>query len=203
VATNLATRTLLSTYNSTLAIGLGGSVSSETQASTAGALPFLSGSKGFYVEFAMSLSSNDSDHFTGLFLETAEHNLAKADHLPSDPAGYERWTEIDVSESGYGAGSLGTLIDWQGIYPHYTSQVYNDYGVDAALDWTTVHRFGVSYDPVANVLQWYIDDKPIWSKIATGSVIQNYNYYLVMEASSHGSHVPYQMYIYYVRAYTK
>jgi hypothetical protein len=203
VSTNLATRNLLSTQNSVLAIGLDSGVSSETRVSTAGGLPFLSGAQGFYVEFAMNLSSNDSDHFTGLYLETAEHNLAKADHLSSDPAGYERWTEIDVSEAGYGPGSLATLINWQGIYPHYTSQVTNNYGHDAALDWTTEHRYGLSYDPTTNVLQWYIDDVPTWKETATNSVIKNFHYYLVMEASSHGSHIPYDMYIHYVRAYTK
>jgi hypothetical protein len=49
VASNLATRELLSTKDSVLAIGLQGAVSSETHSSTAGALPFLSGAKGFYV----------------------------------------------------------------------------------------------------------------------------------------------------------
>lgn len=203
VNNNLAERRLLSTQNSVLAIGLGGAVTSETHSSTAGELPFLSGAKGFYVEFAMNLSSNNSDHFTGLYLETAEHNLAKADHLPSDPAGYERWTEIDVSEAGYGPGSLATYIDWQGIYPHYSSKSFNNYGQDAAIDWTTEHRYGLSYNPATNVLQWYIDDKPTWKQTATNAVIKNFHYYLVMEASSHASHIPYEMYIHYVRAYTK
>ena len=203
VSANLASRGLMSTVNSQLAIGLGSGVNTETRYSTAGGLPLLNGAQGFYVEFAMSLSSNDSDHFTGLFLETAEHDLAKHDHLPSDPAGYERWTEIDVSEAGYGPGSLATYIDWQGIYPHYASKSFNDYGHDAAIDWTVEHRYGLSYDPAANVLQWYIDDKPTWKQVATNAVVQNFHYYLVMEASSHGSHVPYDMYIHYIRAYTK
>jgi len=166
-------------------------------------MPFLNGAQGFYVEFAMSLSNNNSDHFTGLYLETAEHDLAKDDHIASDPAGSERWTEIDVSEAGWGPGSLATVITWEGVYPHYTSQTYNNYGHDAALDWTTEHRYGVSYDPATNVLQWYIDDVPTWKETPPNSVIKNFHYYLVMEAGSHGSHVPYAMLIHYVRAYTK
>jgi hypothetical protein len=120
ISTNLEKRRLLSTQNGVLAIDLDGSVASETHAATAGGLPLLSGAKGFYIEIAMSLSSNESDHFTGLYLETAEHNTHKADHLASDPPGFERWTELDISEAGYGAGSLSTFINWQGEYPHYT-----------------------------------------------------------------------------------
>jgi hypothetical protein len=202
VIRNVASRELLSTHASMLAIGLGASVTSETHDSTEGGLPFLSGARGFYVEIAMNLSSNDSDHFIGLYLETAEHNLAKADHLASDPNGYERWTEIDVSESGYGPGSLSSLINWQGTYPHYGCQSHNNFGRESELDWTVEHRYGVSYDPVTNVLQWYIDDNPTWKETASNSVIKDFHYYLVMDASSHGSHVPYEMYIHYVRAYT-
>jgi len=203
VSRNLAIRDLLSTKNGELAIGLGGGVSSETHGSKAGGLPLLSGAKGFYVEFAMHLSSNNSDHFTGLSLETAEHDLAKHDHLSKDPAGFERWTEIDVSEAGYGSGSLNSLINWDGTSPHFTSHTYNNYGHEKTLDWTVEHRFGVSYDPATNVLQYYIDDEPSWKTNLAASTIKDFHYYLVMEANSHGSHVPYEMYIRYVRAYTK
>jgi hypothetical protein len=200
---NLDTRDRLSTVNSELAISLSGGVSSETHTSKAGALPFLTGSKGFYVEFGMRQSSNDPDHFSGLYLDTVEHNLAKDDHLSSDPAGFERWTEIDVSETGYGPGSLASVIDWTGKYPLYTPKTANSYGHDAAMDFTVVHRYGLSYDPATNVLQWYIDDVPTWKTTPTNSVIKNFHYYLVMEASSRGANKPYQMFISYVSAYTK
>jgi len=200
---NLQTRDLLSTVNSQLAISLSGAVSSETHLSKAGALPLLSGANGFYIEFAMRLSSNDADHFAGLYLETAEHDLAKHDHLSTDPTGYERWTEIDVSETGYGPGSLATVINWWGIYPLYSHTTLNSYGHDAALDFTVEHRYGVSYNPATNVLQWYIDNVPTWKSTPPNSVIKNFHYYVVMEASSHGAYKPYQMYIRYVAAYTK
>jgi hypothetical protein len=203
VANNLQKRTLLSMQGSELAIGLGGEIDSETHASKAGALPLLSGAKGFYIEFAMRLSSNDSDHFTGLYLETQEHDLAKDDHLAADPAGFERWTEIDVSETGYGPGSLGTVINWTGTYPHYTSQAFNSWGHDAALDLTVEHIYGISYDPITNTLQWYIDNKPTWKAVPPNSVIKNWQYFVVMEASSRGSHIPYDMFIRYVAAYSK
>jgi hypothetical protein len=162
----------------------------------------LSGARGFYVEIAMHLSSNDSDHFTGIFLQTAEHNPSKQDHLSTDPAGFERWTEIDISEAGYGPGSLATVINWSGIYPHYTPQIHNNYGHEVQLDWTKEHVFALSYDPATNVLQWYIDNQPTF-KFAANSAMKHFHYYLAMEAASHGSHKAYNMMIRYVRAYTR
>jgi hypothetical protein len=205
VSENLAARELMSTVDSELAVSLGGGLSSETHTSTVGALPFVSGAQGFYVEFAMHLSTNDSDHFSGLYLQTVEHNLAKTDHLSTDPAGFERWTEIDVSEGGYGTGSLATVVNWEGIFPHYTSVLSNSWGLehDVKFDWTVEHRYGVSYDPIKNVLQWYIDDVPTFSATPTASVMKMFHYYLVMGAGSHGSHTPYEMYVHYVTAYTK
>ncbi len=202
-AQNLNSLQSLSTVNSQLAISLGGGVSSETHASKAAVLPLLSGSQGFYVEFGMRLSSNDQDHFAGLYLDTVEHNLAKDDHLSSDPKSFERWTEIDVSETGFGPGSLASFINWTGEYPLYTRWIFNSYGHNAALDFTVEHRYGMSYNPDANLLQWYIDDVPTWATPATESVIKNFHYYLVMEASSHGANKPYQMFISYVTAYSK
>lgn len=204
VSANLEGRAKESTVSNELAISLGSGVSSETHTSTQGALPFLSGANGFYIEFAMHLSSNDADHFVGLYLETVEHNLKKSDHLSTDPAGFERWTEMDVSETGYGPGSMATLINWTGTYPLYTSHTFNSYGHDAALDFTVEHRYGMSYDPATNTLQWYIDDVPTWkTTTADATTLKAFHYYAVMEASSHGANHPYQMFIHYVRAYSK
>jgi hypothetical protein len=203
VNANMVSRSLLGQSGSLLSIGLGGGVSSETHTSGLGVLPFLSGAKGFYVEIAMHLSSNDPDHFSGLFLQTVEHNLAKQDHFPSDPPGFERWSEIDISESGYGPGNLETFMNWAGSYPNYQRKYWNSYGHDAKLDWTVEHRFGVSYEPTTNTLQWFLDDVPTYSLQPTQSVIQSFHYFVVMEASSHGGHVPYEMFVRYVRAYEK
>jgi hypothetical protein len=205
VSQNMLERELLSTVDSELAVGLGAGLTSETHTSKQGALPFVSGAQGFYVEFAMHLSTNNSDHFSGLYLQTVEHNLAKSDHISTDPAGYERWTEIDVSEGGYGTGSQASLVNWEGIFPHYTRALTNSWGTshDAVFDWTKVHRYGVSYDPIKNVLQWYIDDVPTFKATPIASVMKAFHYYLVMGAGSHGSHTPYDMYVSYVTAYTK
>jgi hypothetical protein len=198
----LASREYLSIQSSELAIALGGGITSHPHGSKPGAIPFLSGAQGFYVEFAMRLSSNEADHFEGLYLQTAEH-ADNTDHLSTDPAGFERWTEIDVSESGYGPGSLATVINWWGTNPHYTHQTFNNYGHDLPLDYTKEHIYGLSYDPATNVLQWYIDNVPTWKATPVNSVIKDFHYNLVMAAASHGSHVGYDMFIRYVTAYTK
>jgi hypothetical protein len=204
VSHNLAQLAFLSMQDSELTIAPGGGINTETHASKQGALPLLSGAQGFYVEVAMHLSSNDPDHFIGLFLQTAEHDLAKDDHESTDPAGFERWTEIDLSESGYGPGSLSSVVNWSGTWPHYDNKVINNFGKETTLDWTQEHRLGVSYDPATNVLQYYIDDKPSYNTVPPpNSVIKLFHFYLVMEAGSHGMNVPYDMYVRYVTAYTK
>jgi hypothetical protein len=192
------------TNGSELSIALGGGINAQAHRGKLGALPYLSGANGFYVEFAMHLSSNDSDHFEGLYLETAEHTMG-LDHQPSDPPGYERWTEIDVSESGYGPGSLATIIDYYGISPNFSRTLKNDWSdIQSPFDYTKEHIYGLSWDPSTNVLQWYIDNVPTWKTTPpAGSLIKNYHYYLVMESSSHGSHTPYDTIIRYVQAYTK
>jgi hypothetical protein len=188
---------------SDLAIGLGGAVWSQAHRGKEGALPYVSGAQGFYVEYAMHLSSNNNDHFEGLYLQTAEHTMG-LDHLSTDPAGYQRWTEIDVSESGYGPGSLATVINYYGVSPNYSRTLWNDYGlIHTPIDYTKEHIYGVSYDPSNNVLQYYIDNVPTWSISPTNSTIKDWHYFLVMESSSHGAHAPYYMYIRYVAAYTK
>jgi hypothetical protein len=198
-----ATVDLVSTQGSELAIALGGGISTQAHRGKEGALPYVSGAQGFYVEFAMHLSSNNSDHFEGLYLQTAEHTMG-LDHLSTDPAGYQRWTEIDVSESGYAPGSLATVINYWGIAPNYSRKVWNDWGlIQTPIDYTKEHIYGVSYDPATNVVQWYIDNVPTFKMAPTNSVIKDYHYYLVMESSSHGSHTPYDMYIRYVAAYVK
>jgi hypothetical protein len=208
---NLAQLEFLSMEGSQLVMSPGVGISSETHDSKQGALPLLSGSKGFYVEVALHLSSNDPDHFIGVYLQTAEHNLAGDDHLASDPVGFERWTEIDLTESGYGNGSLSSVMTWSGTWPHYNPKVINNessevnnYGQVGPLDWTTEHRFGMSYDPTTNVFAYYIDDIPTFQTLPfPNPVIKLFHYYMVMETDSHGSHIPYQMYVRYVTAYTK
>jgi hypothetical protein len=188
-----------------LAISLNGGVMTQRQDSKQGSLPYLLAGNGFYAEFAVRLSDNDPDHWPALWLMPEEHNLAQSDHLSSDPAGYERWMEIDCDEGGFYSGSLNTLIDWQGIYPKYANTVWNDYGKLPALDRTTEHIFGVSYDPVGQVVQFWLDGVATYSHSTStiNDVINTYHYFLLIDAQTHGANLPYEMIVRYLSAWIK
>jgi hypothetical protein len=187
-----------------LALSLGGGVATQRQSSTQGKLPYLLAGKGFYAEFAVTLSDNDADHWPAVWLLPQEHNLKQSDHLSTDPAGYERWMEIDCDEGGFYSGSLHTLIDWQGIYPSYTNSTWNNYGQPPTdLDRTVEHIFGVSYDPIGQVAQYWLDGAKAFahSTSTISTIVNTYHYYLIMNAASHGANTPYEMRIRYASAW--
>jgi hypothetical protein len=187
-----------------LAVSLGGLVATQRLNSTEGELPYLLAGKGFYAEFAVTLSDNDADHWPAVWLMPREHNLAQSDHLASDPPGYERWMEIDCDEGGFYSGSLHSLIDWQGIYPHYMNTTWNNYGAaPTGLDRTVEHIFGVSYNPVGQVAQYWLDGAKAFahSTSTISTIVNTYHYYLIMNAASHSANTPYEMKIRYASAW--
>ncbi len=78
----------------------------------AGKIPYLSGEKGFYVEFTYRISSNDRDCFPAVWLMPIEHNARKNDQYAGDEKGYERWMEE----------SKGTVPDRTEIPQSFTSK---------------------------------------------------------------------------------
>jgi hypothetical protein len=186
-----------------LAIAMGGGVMTQRQDSEQGAVPYLLAGDGFYAEFAVTLSGNDPDHWPAVWLMPEEHNLKQSDHLSTDPAGYERWMEIDCDEGGFYSGSLNSLISWEGIYPDYTNTTWNDYGKLPALDRTVEHIFGVSYDPVGQVAQYWLDGVATYSHSTStiNSIIDTYHYFLLIDAQTHGANVPYEMMVRYASAW--
>ena len=91
------------TRDGVLALSLDGDLVSTPRDFSASKLPLLSGKDGFYVEFAVRLSDNDRDHWPAVWLMPAEHD-GKRDHHEGDPAGFERFMELDVDEGGFGPG---------------------------------------------------------------------------------------------------
>jgi hypothetical protein len=77
-------------------------VNSQQLPGNLGQLPYLLGSQGFYIEFASTDSSNNSDVFFSLYLEPQEKNTTQNDHVPGDLPGLERWLEFDTNERGHG-----------------------------------------------------------------------------------------------------
>ena len=148
-----------STISNVLAIGLGGELVSTPRNFSAGALPVLPGSNGFYVEFDLQLSDNGSDHWPGVWLLPVENNAQVSDFYPnlypSDPFDYERCMEFDVEEGGWGPGPLGTVHFWTGVPPNVSSIANpNNEFVPFLLDLSQKHTFGGSYDPVDAPRRW-------------------------------------------------
>lgn len=168
-----------------------------------GALPTLSGKDGFYVEFEVSLSGNDPDHFPAVWLMPVEKNGQKWDVYPGSPAGFERWMELDVDEGGFGPGITGTVHNWWGIYPEYRHLQNGNNVSRRPLDRTQRHTFGASYSPVTNTVCWWLDDEFQMSASApyVPEIAKQQNFYMIMGAQMHKEKKPYRMFIHAVRAF--
>jgi hypothetical protein len=189
-----------------LAIANGGGLVTETRRSLPGALPMLTASAGFYVEFAERISNNDPDHFPAVWLMPQEHNGAQSDRAPGDPPHFERYMELDVDEGGWNPGHHGCMLNWFGIFPNYQHENRaNDPPSTFGLDRTQEHVFGLSYDPVGQRVNWWVDGNSVGgvSSDNVPAIVNSYHYYLIMSNQSHGKVVPYQMYVRYFSAWSK
>jgi hypothetical protein len=209
IATNLDELKYLTMVNGVFAFNYTGAgatswITSVTHQATQGTLPLLLGSNGFYIEAGIRLSSNDPDHYPAFFLEPAEHNANKTDHPAGTPSGYENWLELDALEEEDGGLAQNNLINYQGYYPNYT-RTMNFWRSPHGFNWTVEHIFGLSFDPVTRVVQFYLDGQPtLKASMATApTIVDAYHYYFIMGARSHGLNKPYQMYVSYVAAYSK
>ena len=196
-------RTDYSTVSNVLVLGLGGDLVSTPRDFSAGALPVLSGSNGFYVEFDVRLSDTNEDHWPAVWLMPVEHNAQVQDCYPGDPPGFERWMELDVDEGGWGPGLLGTVHSWSGLWPNFTSLSNPNNVSHAALDRSQKHTFGASYDPTDRRVAWWVDGDPQMYAAApyVPAVAAKQHFYLILSAQTHGKNLPYSMFVSSVRAY--
>jgi hypothetical protein len=206
-------KSLYSMENGVLKIPLGKQVVTQSRNSTQGALPYLNGAIGFYMEFDVHLSDNHPDHWPAVWAMPQEHDLRQSDHYAGDPAHYERWMELDVDEGGFGPGTLSSVIDWQGVYDPRNHQYWRDYPADTVrgdvvtnliakgyLDRTQRHTFGASYEPGTGLIRWYLDDHLIFNASAPAIAAQQH-FYMIAGAQTHGGNVPYNIYLNRIRAY--
>jgi hypothetical protein len=185
-----------------LGISLGGDLVSASQDFSPSLLPTLSGKNGFYVEFEVTLSDNDPDHFPALWLMPAEHNRVKDDVYAGDPSDFERWVEFDVDEGGFGPGHAGAVHAWSGVYPNY-QRITESSRPNRTLDRRKKTRFGMSFDPTREEATWWINDRK-QKTVSVGKlshVALKQRFYLIVSAQSHGKQVPYTMTLHRVRAY--
>jgi hypothetical protein len=197
------------TTNGVLTLSLGGGIIGTPFDSSPGALPTLLGSKGFYIEFDAWLSDNDPDHWPALWVMPMEHdggsyNSTVGDVYPGDPAGFERWMELDVDEGGFDSGTCNSVISWSGIYPNYVRNLKNNANPTApALDRTKKHTFGASYDPVHSQVTWWLDGVQVYqvNDSSVPAIASKQHFYPIIGCQTHGANKPYSMYVSGVRAY--
>jgi hypothetical protein len=168
-----------------------------------GALPVLSGAKGFYIEYEVKISDNNPDHWPAVWALPVEHNLKKDDHYPGDPPGYERWQEIDVDEGSFGPGTTSSALSWEGIAPHYVKEQNHNNVSKTPLDRTQWHTFGASYDPVKSQVTWWLDgEKNVTATApAVSAIAAKQHFYLIVGNQENKKKIPYLMYLRAVRAY--
>lgn len=190
------------TQKGVLALSLGGDLVSTPRDFSPGRLPLLPGANGFYIEFDVRLSDNDRDHLPAVWLMPAEHD-GKRDHYEGDPAGFERFMELDVDEGGFGSGLTGTVHTTEGVYPKWKGSQNPNNVSSVAIDRSQKHTFGASYDPVLQKATWWVDGK---LQMSAGSpdvpaIAARQHFYLIISAFSHGAKKPYFMFVSGVRAY--
>jgi hypothetical protein len=183
-------------------LSAGPGVATQTQNSVAGAIPYLIAANGFYLEAAVTITSNDQDHFPACWALPQEHSV-----------GTNSYIEIDFDEGGYARdannpfyGMHSTVINW--TEPAGTSVLYNNgtptlWG--ASIDRTKEHIFGTSYDPIGQMIAFWLDGvkQPFAQSTATFDTrIQPYHYYAIFGPQTHGLYHPYSMLIRYIAGWS-
>ncbi len=183
-----------------LKIPLGGEIATASNKSDPGNLPLIRPSKSFRVEFNVKISSNNPDSWPALWLMPIEHDAKQSDHYNGRPVGFEQWVEIDVDEGGFGAGTHGVMINWEGKWPSYQrARMYGPKTSRTFLDRTKFHNFGFEYNARKNIARWIIDGK--YSSEFDVDIMPNHRYYIIITAESHGEMVPYNLFVKRIRLY--
>jgi hypothetical protein len=95
-----------------------------------GMLPTFQPGRGFYVEAAITMSSNATDCFNAYFLEPIEHNTINSDENSAFSTPWRQWPEFDVYEAGHGTDHSGNL---RGSYLQWSAGLSSTvYGLTAA-----------------------------------------------------------------------
>ena len=210
---------LYSTVNGDLAISYdpvsdrGGCLIGTPRDLSKGALPLLDGGKGFYIEFDARLSDNDPNHWPAVWAMPQEHSGGSGnpvnDVYPGDPAGFERWMELDVDEGSLAksGGAMCSVLSWTSHGGGYKPDTSNNWATGEAIDRTQVHTFGASYDPIKRQVTSWVDGKQKWQTPVNSSSVpeiaarQHFYPILSVWRQDKGTHKAYTMYVSGVRAY--
>ena len=176
-------------------------------------LPYLDGAKPFYIEWEISLSSNDPDHYLELWLMPNLSVAGSRAHYEGDPVGpgwqMERWLELDVEESGLtGPKSLGMCgtahNSWQFGHPNMHHLMNGGNHISKIpIDRTKRVRYGASWDPATLAVKWYVDDDERISASypQVPAIMRDQQSYMIMGAAQRRKKVPYDMFVHRIRVY--
>lgn len=197
------------------AIDVGGCLIGTPRDLSRGALPWLDGARGFYIEFDTRLSDNDPNHWPAVWVMPVEHSGGSGnpvnDVYPGDPPGFERWMELDVDEGGLAksGGAMSSVISWTGDPGQggYRSEISNNWATGKAIDRTKVHTFGASYDPIKRQVTSWLDGRQEWQTPvnckSVPEIAARQHFYPILSVwrIDKGTHTPYTLYVSGVRAY--
>jgi hypothetical protein len=210
---------LYSTVNGDLAIRYdpasdrGGCLIGTPRDLSRGVLPLLVGSKGFYIEFDTRLSDNDPNHWPAVWVMPQEHSGGSGnpinDVYPGDPAGFERWMELDVDEGSLAksGGAMCSVLSWTSHGGGYRPDTSNNWATGEAIDRTQVHTFGASYDPIKRQVTSWVDGKQKWQTPVNSSsvpeIAAGQRFYPILSTwrQDKAPHKAYWMHVSGVRAY--
>jgi hypothetical protein len=186
---------------------LGDGVNTACSTNTPSTLASLPSASGWYFEAAVTLTNNGTDHWQSVYFNPTEKNAG----------GTVPYVEVDGMEQigARGAndpfyGNTTSVIDWgSGSGSPSTSDTTNlsppYFGPN--IDWTKEHIFGTSYDPVGEIIAFWIDGIKMPLSISTSSFngnIATLHYFIVLQAASHTSGAggtPYSMLVRYFSAW--
>lgn len=178
-----------------------------------GKLPMIPARNGYYVEFDIALSANDTDCLSAVWLQTGEHHGLEDEYGLEQATDYKRWIELDVLETHFTANKAShSHHNWSGIEdttcaPSTWCRDTNTNATEAGTtDFTQRIRWGVSFQPSTRTIRFYKNDVLIvTSDIQTDpNHIQQHMYPTI----SHGKHsgsgagtCTANMYVYNVQAW--
>lgn len=188
-----------------LLLPYGKGVAGQTRDSTRGILEYLGGIDGFYLEMEWKTNDNHPLNFDAVWAMPKEHNYGYDDSFlyPNDAAGFERWWEFDIHESGFSASTTNSSISWAGNFNAggYGGSVTNA-PHNGFMDQSVPHVSGGSYHPKSNTVRWYLDNHLITQFRGDGSletdspneapgehvpqVAKWQQFYMICGAQSHG-----------------
>jgi hypothetical protein len=142
-------------------------INSQLLPGNLGYLPYLYGGQGFYVEYAFTASTNNTDVFFSPFLEPQELNTTQNNHPPGSPTGFQTWLEHDVNESGhgndYGGGFRGAFHYWGGWQVGTGGNTTLTAAPTAGNTSGTINTAGA---PAGGTV-WPLDSQPNWTALTS------------------------------------